>query len=171
MVGCTKTEETLYITHCHNSFRDSTEDAMDCGGVCKPCKLINPTCTVTGNKLSIGAINYTTTINGIGRYDSNNNLYTIDGNYEGGSYTITVSGKTPSLYTELSIVAPTFSLTEEQTTIMLKDASLGNMDLQTKGKLYITKLNGVYYATICDARGYSFVTGSNYSIIGKLPFN
>lgn len=152
-----------YPAQCYNAQQDTNEAGVDCGGPCLSCNVTSPACTFTSKTVNVGENSYTSVGTTCGL---NGNYYTFSGNYENSSYLIELGTPNVDISKVYNIVNSSFPNPNEAT-VKLTDFSLGIL-VTIGGNLYVSKVGGVFHATICGGIAKSGFTGENYLISGDV---
>ncbi len=171
VLSCNKTtEKPLDIEHCHNKTKDDTEDGTDCGGACKPCVPVTPTCNFSNVVVNITRVSPQQTYVGTNHTNrtgklNNNNEYVMSGTTEVGNYTITLSDAVPNLYGAYSIVQGALNNSYPYfARVSINGSYTSTSPNLNSGQLYMVKTGDTYYAIICNGK---IESTYNYDISGK----
>lgn len=164
-----------YSRTCYNGVQDGDETFTDCGGSCGPCQEIAPSCVASNNVFELSPNTTTTYTYAVAVRTSSVSpagRYTFSGTFTGGgNYTIVLGTATPNVtrYYDITNISTPTDMESTEALVDVHPQATFNLNDCSGGKVFISQVSGVYYATICEAAAYS--TGwstTGYAIKGKV---
>lgn len=185
LTNCTRKQNLRELEHgekiaehpqtCYNGIKDGDETFTDCGGSCGPCPELAPSCVATNNLIEMSAnstnsYSYAATVHT--STVSTNGKFTFSGSFTGGgNYTIVLGTSVPNVtaYYSITSTSSPATLGANEAIVDINPPSTISLNECIDGKVFISQVSGVYYATICEATAWSNGWSTmGYAIKGKV---